>query len=502
MKRCLCLTLCGALSASALAQFDNSPWPSFKGDGSKRASVTAAGPATELAWTLTGVGIASPGGFTVASNGDIYFKTNEEAQCFVYRVNPSDGTLLATSVDLGGGFGNYGGVAVGVNELYITLFGGAATPSVLVLDKANLNVLRTYADPAFIGMRGTPLIGSVPNINGNVNLYFSDRNGGQIHAVDSVTGQVMWTHFLPVTMASFDQLGPMWTTAAGKNAVAYFSNDSLGPGLALADNGDNTYDILWQDAGPECFNWWGSGALSADESRIYVTTFWDCDNDVLWAIDINDGSVIWGLPAERGSANERMYFGRPAVFGDRIYCAGAGSVVSCVRDDGAGYTLMWEHRQPGGGEFTAVSAAQDGAGNTYVYAVKQEQVAGPIGEYLVLRDDGNSYTEILRTDLNGTMQRTLYGNNSATIDADGSVYVAGGRHDEPANAAVYKFEVAGGCVGDLNGDGSTDLTDLGILLADFGCTTPPGPCVGDLNGDGNTDLTDLGILLADFGCTP
>jgi hypothetical protein len=59
-----------------------------------------------------------------------------------------------------------------------------------------------------------------------------------------------------------------------------------------------------------------------------------------------------------------------------------------------------------------------------------------------------------------------------------------------------------GCRGDLNGDGRTDLTDLGILLADFGCTTPPGPCVGDLNGDGNTDLADLGILLADFGCAP
>jgi hypothetical protein len=57
------------------------------------------------------------------------------------------------------------------------------------------------------------------------------------------------------------------------------------------------------------------------------------------------------------------------------------------------------------------------------------------------------------------------------------------------------------CPGDLNGDGRTDLADLGILLADFGCT-PPGPCVGDLNGDGNTDLADLGILLSDFGCAP
>ena len=27
-------------------------------------------------------------------------------------------------------------------------------------------------------------------------------------------------------------------------------------------------------------------------------------------------------------------------------------------------------------------------------------------------------------------------------------------------------------------------------------------CPGDLNGDGVTDLADLGILLADFGCTP
>ena len=57
------------------------------------------------------------------------------------------------------------------------------------------------------------------------------------------------------------------------------------------------------------------------------------------------------------------------------------------------------------------------------------------------------------------------------------------------------------CLGDLDGDGDTDLADLGILLADFGCMPPPN-CVGDLDGDGDTDLADLGILLADFGCEP
>ena len=61
--------------------------------------------------------------------------------------------------------------------------------------------------------------------------------------------------------------------------------------------------------------------------------------------------------------------------------------------------------------------------------------------------------------------------------------------------------VGSGCVGDLDGDGDTDLADLGILLADFGCMPPPN-CVGDLDNDGDTDLADLGILLADFGCTP
>jgi hypothetical protein len=66
--------------------------------------------------------------------------------------------------------------------------------------------------------------------------------------------------------------------------------------------------------------------------------------------------------------------------------------------------------------------------------------------------------------------------------------------------AVTRFECEDeGCVGDLDGDGDTDQADLGILLADWGCTSD---CVGDLDGDGDTDQADLGILLADWGCTP
>jgi hypothetical protein len=107
-----------------------------------------------------------------------------------------------------------------------------------------------------------------------------------------------------------------------------------------------------------------------------------------------------------------------------------------------------------------------------------------------------------------------------TIDGGGETFSGGGDFElsgtigQPDAGVVLTggdFELVGGfwaitgggvpptCPGDLDGDGDTDLADLGILLADFGCTAP-GPCAGDLDGDGDTDLADLGILLADFGC--
>ena len=50
--------------------------------------------------------------------------------------------------------------------------------------------------------------------------------------------------------------------------------------------------------------------------------------------------------------------------------------------------------------------------------------------------------------------------------------------------------------GDLDHDGDVDQADLGILLADWGCTSD---CVGDLDGDDDTDQSDLGVLLAHWG---
>jgi hypothetical protein len=55
------------------------------------------------------------------------------------------------------------------------------------------------------------------------------------------------------------------------------------------------------------------------------------------------------------------------------------------------------------------------------------------------------------------------------------------------------------CIGDANGDGQVNLTDLATLLIHFG--SPSGQTFedGDFDGDGDVDLVDLSNLLIVFG---
>ena len=53
------------------------------------------------------------------------------------------------------------------------------------------------------------------------------------------------------------------------------------------------------------------------------------------------------------------------------------------------------------------------------------------------------------------------------------------------------------CPGDLNDDGFVTISDVLILLGDFGCTSE---CDGDVDGDGVVTVADLlGGILASFG---
>jgi len=77
----------------------------------------------------------------------------------------------------------------------------------------------------------------------------------------------------------------------------------------------------------------------------------------------------------------------------------------------------------------------------------------------------------------------------------GSAYVFAVGPDLNANGVMDACECL--AMGDLDLDGVVGLTDLAILLADYGCTASN--CPADLDSDGDTDLSDLALLLANYG---
>ena len=84
---------------------------------------------------------------------------------------------------------------------------------------------------------------------------------------------------------------------------------------------------------------------------------------------------------------------------------------------------------------------------------------------------------------------------SASDLNDGSVVEAG---VDGFRVAVHECPPAT-CPGDLDGDGDIGLSDLSILLSNFGTAFGATAEDGDLDGDGDVDLTDLSTLLAVFG---
>jgi hypothetical protein len=502
----LTMLVAGGLASAASAQIDTGAfWNSFRGDQLRTgAAAPSAGPVEDIGMTLTGFYPVGEEGFTVGSNGDLYFKTHRNNDninnnggpgCTVVRLDRDTGAVLA-SVELPGGSGNYAGLTHAVNGIWTAVHGNGATPTIYRLNAETLAVEQTITSGSFGSLRGAPMIGSVANDNGNLNMYVQDRGLNQIHAVDSVTGEVKWSYTPIGDSVFFGRLGPIWTEG-GRDVFAYFANTSVFPGVALRDDGDD-FTELWV-GGPENFNWIGSGASSTPGGTIYVNTFTDDNGDgptaTLWAIDPSDGSVLWEVDGRRGQGSdvELNFFPRPSVLGDRVYCAGGFGVVTCFVDNGNSYTQAWEYRDELG-EFTTVTVA-DVDGEVYVHAVRQgEPFADPPfgGELLVLRDDGSSFTEVYRTDLDGEMLPTLYGNNAATIDPDGNVWVAGGTWANPVfeTGEIYKFAPVSGdpCdYADFNGDGSVNTQDVLAFLNAWNNQDSSSDC----NGDGTVNTQDV-----------
>jgi len=88
----------------------------------------------------------------------------------------------------------------------------------------------------------------------------------------------------------------------------------------------------------------------------------------------------------------------------------------------------------------------------------------------------------------------------------GSCPIPGSQRYGDVRDMAFRLEgtPAGGCAGDIDADGDTDLSDLALLLSAYGTTTgdPGYLAAADFDADGDVDLGDLAWLLADYGCAP
>ncbi|HUU85723.1 MAG TPA: FG-GAP repeat protein [Phycisphaerae bacterium] len=212
------------------------------------------------------------------------------------------------------------------------------------------------------------------------------------------------------------------------------------------------------------------------------------------------------LTASDGAARDAFGFS-VAVSGD-IVVIGADRNDDNGPDSGSAY--VFRYNASSWVEEAKLLASDGGPGHKFGYCVPISGNTVVIGAYLdddkgagsgsayLYRFDGFSWVEEAKLLASDGAADDWFG-YSVAVSGDTAV-IGAFRHDDngPDSGSAYIVKLTPACVGDIDGDGDTDGTDLEILLGDWGC--PGGGHASDLDGDGDRDQGDLGVLLGDYGC--
>lgn len=148
----------------------------------------------------------------------------------------------------------------------------------------------------------------------------------------------------------------------------------------------------------------------------------------------------------------------------------------------------------GGGGIQGVQARYSVAGGVYTY-----EIAIPfwsdwrLGQMTVKQSLTNQEVVYLYA----VMEDVIEGGNGTDLTYTGNAGFPYGSFNMASALTLTGGQPS--LPGDANGDKKVDVSDLGILAANYGLTGGATWAKGDFNNDGKVDVSDLGILAANYG---
>jgi hypothetical protein len=293
-------------------------------------------------------------------------------------------------------------------------------------------------------------------------------------------------------------------------------NGAWYPTLGWGDLENNLLDEMGLDPDPNAAppnngfandQWWNVTVVADGEAgRVTSVTVADDEGNTWAATGLSEPFSTWGNDLTDNDPVDETWAIRPERLFYQSYDGGAYLDDVRLVEHGVPIDSGWVPKI-GTAETENDLRDEFGLGDEYFFEadkwwnveIQADGAAGLVTSVKISDDFGTQYSTMMSEPFS-TWGDVLPPGSYAPIPEYISYLSEGG--------GVYMDDVSvfiqGGCVGDLDGDGDTDLADLAELLGAYGSVTgdPNYNPDADLDNDDDVDLADLAELLGDYGCTP
>ncbi|WP_167879463.1 PQQ-binding-like beta-propeller repeat protein [Methanococcoides sp. NM1] len=293
------------------------------------------GPDTnQIAWMsdpLDAIGDSS----VVIAEGKVFVNCKEGGSwdsglSYIKAVNLTDGSLeWSTGVDAME-YGSWASPAYHNGRVFTS-----SGQNTTCIDAATGNIIWTFENPPVDGVKAASVNGGPTIADGKV--FCSDWDGGHYYCLNETDGTELWN------FSTFDDGGSGLSGPRAQGYAAYMGgkvyltsfsyqntvNGSLTQGFVYCVDAD-TGTKLWETSLEQ--NACGSVACG-DDGRVYVTTYNFYGTGATYALDANNGSIVWERETWRTDATPTLAYGNVYVAGGyqrgKTFCfnASTGDIV-------------------------------------------------------------------------------------------------------------------------------------------------------------------------------